>query len=104
MAITYLITFDVVPAQRERFLSLLNGVLDNMRSESTFHEAVLHQSPESDCRFLLYETWQDHDEVLAVQVKRSYRDAWHDALPELLIGERDIQIWNPLRSDRSKAA
>jgi quinol monooxygenase YgiN len=101
MAVTYVIKFNVVPAQRERFLSLLNDVLDRMRSEETFREAVLHHGPESDCHFVLYETWADHDEVLAVQVKRPYRNAWHEALPELLVGERDIQIWRPIRSDRS---
>lgn len=101
MAVTYVIKFNVVPAQRERFLSLLNDVLDRMRSEETFREAALHQGPESDCHFMLYETWADHDEVLAVQVKRPYRNAWHEALPELLVGERDIKIWRPIRSDRS---
>lgn len=33
MSFTYVIEFDVIPLQRSRFLSLLEGVLDAMRSE-----------------------------------------------------------------------
>ncbi|MBM1175039.1 putative quinol monooxygenase [Microvirga arabica] len=99
MAITYLIKFNVVPAQRDRFLSLLNGVLDAMRSEPMFHQAILHRDPESDNRFMLYETWESHEDVLSVQLNRPYREAYHQALPELLREERDISIWEPLRAD-----
>ncbi|MBR0937735.1 putative quinol monooxygenase [Bradyrhizobium jicamae] len=84
MAVTYLIKFNVVPDQRSRFLALLQDVLDAMRSEPMFHEAVLHCDPASDCRFMLYETWEDHDDVLQVQLQRPYRQAWHEALPALL--------------------
>ena len=99
MPVTYLIRFDVVPAQRERFLTLLNGVLDAMRAEATFHEAVLHRDPQSEHRFMLYETWESHDDVLAVQLHRAYRQAWHDALPELLRAPRDVTVWEPIRAD-----
>lgn len=102
MSITYIITFDVVAQQRSRFLSLLEGVLDAMRSEPIFHEAVLHSDPVSNCRFMLYETWEDHDDVLNVQLQRPYRQAWHEALPELLERDRDISIWKPVRSDRAR--
>jgi quinol monooxygenase YgiN len=72
-----------------------------MRAEPTFHEAVLHRDPASEHRFMLYETWESHQEVLNVQIKRPYREAWHDALPRLLECDRDIEIWEPLRSDQS---
>lgn len=103
MAVTYLIRFAVIPEQRQRFLALLEGVLDTMRAEPTFHEAILHRDPEDPTRFMLYETWEDHDEVLAVQLHRPYRHAWHAALPELLATPRDISIWQPLRADRRQA-
>jgi quinol monooxygenase YgiN len=48
---------------------------------------------------MLYETWESHEEVLNVQIKRPYRDAWHQALPELLASDREIEIWEPLGSD-----
>jgi quinol monooxygenase YgiN len=102
MSVTYVIKFDVVPQQRSRFLSLLEGVLDAMRSEPMFHEAILHSDPESAYRFMLYETWEDHEDVLKVQMQRHYRQAWHAALPELLERDRDISIWKPLRSDRAR--
>ena len=96
MPVTYVIKFDVVPAQRANFLQLLGTVLNAMRDEPTFHQAVLHRDPTSECRFMLYETWESHEEVLNVQLKRPYRDAWHEALPRLLASDRDIEIWEPL--------
>jgi quinol monooxygenase YgiN len=101
--VTYLIKFDVHPEQRGRFLSLLNEVLDAMRSEPTFHEAVLHRDPASENRFMLYETWESHDDVMDAQIKRPYRERWHSALPELLVAPRDISMWEPIRADRSTA-
>ena len=103
MPVTYLIQFDVIPEQRAFFLSLLSGVLDAMRSEATFHEAILHRDPQNENRFLLYETWQDHDDVLEVQLQRPYRHAFHQALPTVLRQPRDISIWIPLRADRASA-
>ena len=103
MAVTYLIAFDVVPEQRARFLALLGGVLDAMRDEPMFHQAVLHGDPDAENRFMLYETWESHDDVMAVQVHRPYRAAWHAALPELLRTPRDISVWEPLRADQNAA-
>src|SRR5512144_1989608 len=103
MPVTYLIRFEVVPDQRERFLALLNGVLDAMRAEASFHEAVLHRDPQSEHRFMLYETWESHDDVLAVQLHRPYRRAWHEALPGLLQQGRGVAMWEPIRADRKAA-
>jgi quinol monooxygenase YgiN len=100
--VTYLIKFQVVPRQRDRFLKLLEDVLDAMRDEPTFHEAILHRDPASEHRFMLYETWESHDDVVNVQVHRLYRRAWHEALPMLLERERDISIWEPMRADRRR--
>jgi quinol monooxygenase YgiN len=101
VTITYVIKFNVHPEKRAEFLALLDGMLDAMRHEPMFHEAVLHQDPENANRFMLYETWEDHEDVLQVQLQRPYRKVWHDALPTLMIGERDIEIWQPLRGDHS---
>ena len=100
MPVTFVIRFDVRPEARERFLQLLNGVLDAMRDEPMFQESVLHRDPEHENRFLLYETWEDLDDVIEVQLLRPYRRKWHAALPEILAAERDIETWHPLRSDR----
>jgi (4S)-4-hydroxy-5-phosphonooxypentane-2,3-dione isomerase len=103
MPVTYVIKFQVVPERRDEFLELLEGVLDAMREEPMFHEAVLHRDPESENRFMLYETWESHEDVLNVQLHRPYRRAWHEALPLILEGERDITIWQPLRADRRES-
>lgn len=99
MSVTYLIDFAVRRGERERFLDLLNGVLDAMREEPMFVAATLHVDPDDAHRFLLHETWRDHQDVVDVQLARSYRDAWHLALPELLERERAVSVWTPLRSD-----
>jgi quinol monooxygenase YgiN len=100
MSVTYVIGFSVRPEQRERFLGLLTGVLDAMRHEASFVNATLHADPADRCRFLLHESWADHQEVLDVQLHRPYRTAWHEALRDLLTAPRDISMWTPLRVDR----
>ena len=101
MPVTYVIKFTITPGQEQRFLELLEGVLDAMRNEPEFHEAILHRDPASAEKFMLYETWEDHNNVLNVQVHKPYRQAFHDALPTVLAEPRDIQIWEPLRADRA---
>ena len=101
MSVTYVIKFQVVPDQYDGFLALLNGVLDAMLHEPTFVEAMLHADPEDANRLMLYETWQDHDDVVNVQVHRPYRRAFHEALPTMLVAPRDISIWRSLRADRA---
>lgn len=100
--VTYLIVFDIVPERRAEFFELLGGVLDAMRSEATFHEAILHRDPERDDRFMLYETWASHEDVVQVQLRRPYRERWHQALPRLLQRDRTVTIWEPMRSDRAQ--
>lgn len=99
MSMTYIIGFRVRPQHQERFMSLLNGVLDAMRNEAMFISATLHVDPEDPNRLMLHETWADHQDVLDVQIKRPYREEWHAALDEILDGPREIQVWRPLRSD-----
>jgi len=101
MAVTYVINFHIQPERRDEFLQLLQSVLDAMRSEPMFREAVLHRDPASEDRFMLYETWESHEDVMAVQLQRPYRRARHDALPTLLRTPRDITIWQKLRADRN---
>lgn len=100
MAVTYAIVFRVRPAASDPFHALLGGVLDAMRAEEGFISATLHADPADAHRFLLHETWRDHDEVVAVEIRRAYRDAWHAAPPELLEAPREIGMWTPLREDR----
>lgn len=99
MSVTYVIEFRVRPDQLDRFTRLLDGVLDRMREETTFRNAVLHRNPEDPLHLLLYETWADHADVLNVQMHRPYRAEWHNALPEILAAPRAIAIWQPIRAD-----
>ncbi|HEX5326448.1 MAG TPA: putative quinol monooxygenase [Acetobacteraceae bacterium] len=103
MSVTYVIKFEVVPERQDQFLDLLNGVLDAMRSEPMFQQAVLHRDPGSEHRFMLYETWESHEDVINVQLHRPYRRAWHEALPSVLAREREVSVWEPFRADRRLA-
>jgi quinol monooxygenase YgiN len=97
--VSFTVTLHVKPGLEQRFLDLLTPVLDAMRHESTFINAVLHRDPDDPTRFMLYETWADLDDVVQVQLKRAYRSAYHEALPSLLREERGISVWQPLRAD-----
>lgn len=101
MSVTYVIEFHVHPEQRERYLELLDGVLDAMREEPMFIDAALHVDPDDRNHFFLHETWRDHQDVLEVQLKRPYREAWHAALPDLLARPRIVGQWSQLRIDRA---
>jgi len=101
MSVTYVIKFQIVPDRHADFIALLTGVLDAMRHEPTFVEAMLHADPDDANRLMLYETWEDHDDVVNVQVHRPYRQAFHEALPTMLATPRDISIWRSLRADRA---
>ncbi|MCB8820146.1 putative quinol monooxygenase [Microvirga rosea] len=96
---TFVISFHIRDGFQEEFLALLTPVLDAMRHEATFINAMLHQDPDNPARFMLYETWADLDEVMNVQIGRDYRKAFWDRLPELLSEPRHIQTWQPIRSD-----
>jgi quinol monooxygenase YgiN len=104
MPVAFTVTLHVKPGQEQRFLDLLTPVLDAMRHEATFINAVLHRDPEDPTRFMLYETWADLDDVVEVQLKRGYRRAYHEALPDLLRTERGIGVWQPMRADFAVAA
>src|SRR5690606_2315848 len=93
---TYVIIANLKAGAQARFFALLEPVLDAMRDETTFVNAVLHRDPSSDTVYMLYETWLDGEDVLNVQMHRPYRQAFWDALPELLEQPRQIQVWKPI--------
>lgn len=103
MDTTYVIDFHVRPGREEAFLGLLYGVLDAMRGERTFRNAILHRDPANPSRFLLYETWADHQDVVDVQLHLDYRRAYEAALPTLLTQPRQIGVWHPMRADHAAA-
>lgn len=96
---SFLVEFRLRAGCEEEFLELLTPVLDAMRHERTFINAVLHRDPEEPTRFMLYETWSDLDDVVHVQIPRDYRKVFWDRLPALLAEPRRIGTWEPLRSD-----
>jgi len=104
MSVTYVITFAVKTGSQAQFLGLLEPVLDAMRHERTFLNAVLHRDPEAPNRFMLYETWSDADDVAKVQMHRDYRQLFWAGLPDLLAEPRQVQSWVPMRSDFNSSA
>ena len=97
--VAFIVTLHVKPGFEEEFLGLLTPVMDAMRHESTFVNTVLHRDPADPTRFMLYETWTDLNDVVEVQMKRPYRRAYEERLPDLLREPRQAQVWHPLRAD-----
>ena len=97
--VTYVIIFTLSPGREDTFLGLIAPVLNAMRMESTFLNAVLHRDPLKPNRFMLYETWSDADDVVNVQIHREYRQDFWASLPGLLASDREIQTWTPIRAD-----
>jgi quinol monooxygenase YgiN len=97
--VAVLVTLRVKPDREAEFLELLTPVLDAMRREPTFVTASLHRDPAEPSRFLLHEVWADRADLVEVQAKRAYRDAYWARLPDLLAAPREVQEWQPLRTD-----
>lgn len=95
----YMIVFTLLPGKDEAFLQALEPVLDAMRHEPTFRNAVLHRDPATPHRYMLYESWSDGKDVEHVQVHRDYRKAFWATLPERLQVAREVQVWQPMRGD-----
>src|SRR5215212_1141039 len=60
----------------QHYLDLVTPLLDVMRHEETFINAMLNQELGTTIRFMLYETWTHRDNVFDVQIKRKYRKAF----------------------------
>ncbi len=97
--IVFVVSLHVKAGREDEFLNLLAPVLDAMRHEPTFINAVLHQDRDDPARFMIYETWTDLTDVAEVQVKRDYRRAYEARLPDLLREPRKVEFWQPLRGD-----
>ncbi|MGE0718127.1 MAG: putative quinol monooxygenase [Alphaproteobacteria bacterium] len=93
------VSLHVLPEHVDEFVALLTGVLDAMRHERTFVNAVVHRDPADPTRFMIYETWADRDDLQRVQLHRRYRKAYTDRLPQLLRQARTFEVWDIARSD-----
>ena len=98
-AFVAVVSIHVKPGCEEEWLGLVTPVLEAMRHEPTFINAVLHRDPDAPTRFMLYETWADRDDLVSVQMKRGYRVAYEARLADLLREPRQASIWHPLRAD-----
>lgn len=98
-AAAVVVSLHVKPGHEDECLRLLAPMLDAMRHEATFVNALLHRDPEDPTRFLLYETWADMRDLLEVQMRRPYRAAHEARLPALLREPRAPRLWRPLRGD-----
>jgi quinol monooxygenase YgiN len=93
------VSLCIKPGHEEEFLGLLAPVLDAMRREASFINAVLHRDPQDSGRFMLYETLADRVDLAEVQMRRDYRRSYEARLPGLLREPRQVRIWHPLRGD-----
>jgi quinol monooxygenase YgiN len=94
-----LLRIPVKAGFENEYLSLINAVIDEMRHETSFVNAVVHRSTEDPTVFFLHETWLGRDELFTVQIKRSYRESYEARLPQILRGPREITILEPFRRE-----
>lgn len=103
-SMTYIVEFDLKPGREEAFRKALDPVLDEMRGEESFLYAALSRDAENPNRFVLFESWSDHDDVINVQLRRPYRDAMNSALEDVLAAPRALSVLQPLRTDSRNTA
>lgn len=87
------------PGCEEEYYKLAAHVLDEMRSEPTFINTIIHRDPDDHCSFYLYETWIDRDDFFENQIKKPYRKEYEASLDRLLSKPREMKVWEPLRGD-----
>ncbi|NOX42744.1 MAG: antibiotic biosynthesis monooxygenase [Gammaproteobacteria bacterium] len=97
--ITMIVINWVKPGCEAEYRRCVEPVLDAMRHEITFVNTILHQDAEDPTRFMLYETWADHDDFFVKQMKKSYRSEYERILPSLLRVPREISFFEALRAD-----
>lgn len=95
----YMIQFDVKPGREADFRAAVDPVLDAMREEAGFVYSALTRDAETPDRFVLFEIWSDHDDVMNVQLKRPYRAPMDAALEDILSSPRGVSMLHPLRTD-----
>src|SRR5258708_8356516 len=94
-----LVRIPVKAGFENEYLSLINAVIDEMRYETSFVNAVVHRSTEDPTVFLLHETWLGRDEFFTVQMNRSYLESYESRLPQITRAARAITILEPARLD-----
>ena len=94
-----LVRIPVKAGFENEYLSLINAVIDEMRHETSFVNAVVHRSAEDPTVFLLHESWLGRDEFFTVQMKRSCRESYEARLPQIMRAPREITILESLRRE-----
>jgi quinol monooxygenase YgiN len=96
--IVLLIRFDTKPSQRDEFLRSLEKIVNIMRKEASFIDAVISQNIDQPNELLMYETWRGNRESwLRDELPRPYRAEDEQALAELVVS-RDVKWFTPLTS------
>jgi quinol monooxygenase YgiN len=96
--IVLLSRFDTKPGELDAFILNLGQVVDIMRKETSFIDAVISQSVDRPNELLMYETWHDDREhCLGEELPAHYRAAHERALADLVVS-RQVKWFTPLTS------
>lgn len=86
------IRFRIKPGRREEFRQALYNIIETMKHEPTWIDAIVLDDPENPDDLLLYETWAGSKEAwIAEQLDREYRVPYEKIVAELV--EERIGIW-----------
>lgn len=86
------IRFRIKPGRKEDFRPALYGIIEAMKHEATWLDAIVLDDPENPADLLLYETWSGVGEAwLAEQAGRDYRVPYEKIVAELV--EERVITW-----------
>jgi quinol monooxygenase YgiN len=104
--IVLLIRFTIKPGKRDAFLRGLTEVVDRMRSESSFIDAVISENVDHPHELVMYETWLGNRESwLRDEYPRPYRAQYEGVLADL-VESRSVEWLTPLAiwyTDRARS-
>ena len=101
MANAELVFYVELRVKRERvdeWRRALDEIIEHMSKEDAFVACYLDQDPHDECRFTLYERWNEPSvEAFLAHQMTPYRQAYDAKLPGLLQQPRDATILKPIR-------
>ena len=82
----------------EAWRCAVDEIIDRMSEEVAFVACYLDQDPHDECRFTLYERWNEPSvEAFLAHQMTPYRQAYEAKLPALLQQPRNATVLTPLR-------
>lgn len=97
--LVFYVQFQVKPDCVQEWKNAVIDVINHMSVESNFVTCYLHQDTQDNNRFTLYERWREPSVEAFIKNQfeaKSYRKAYEEKLPSLLMSPRTTSVLNTL--------